>query len=396
MWEASDDRIYVIKHQTLQIAKLILHFNVEREMTAMYVTARTPSSQEEAKASLDLARLRCDQSLAELPVWPGWETNGDHMYRSPHLFAAILDRHRSKVKVGNYFWDEIQFYTDIIDILLGWLNRFIGDGSSAASGPHIWQLINSHGYLMGAISYLGAEQALCTVFHSIICFSHKETFYYANFSFTGEALFRLYRQSYPSAEDIMSSAGRTNDWRTAAHQTFFPELQSCRQEILADMDYAGTSTDPSLCSYSRKNETRFNEIEILTTQETEHLVDAILSSLRLELKERFFCLWMSTIVLVVCSVYTFIAHLVRCTCIICSNARKRRKRRQKLLKLQSNNQHQAATDSNCSVGVQGSGSLRIQHVCSYSDNRPNSNNCYCRPTNHKLSPDLFALKVASV
>ena len=189
-------------------------------------------------------------------------------YRTPHLFAAILERHRASVKVGSYFWDELHFYTDIIDAMLGWLNRAVdgppsaavgvasasqwrsrttsgvapdGDftsGGSGLMGTGLWGLLHSYGYLMGAIGYLGAEQSLCSVFHSVVCFSHRETFYYANFSFSAEALFRLYRQSYSGAWLARRELpdGVVN-WRTAAHRSFFPELQSCRQDILADMDY---------------------------------------------------------------------------------------------------------------------------------------------------------------
>jgi len=50
---------------------------------------------------------------------------------------------------------------------------------------------------MAATNSLGAEQTLCRAFHSVVCFNRAETLAYANFSFTGETLYRLYRLSIP-------------------------------------------------------------------------------------------------------------------------------------------------------------------------------------------------------
>lgn len=38
---------------------------------------------------------------------------------------------------------------------------------------------------------------------SFVCFSHRETFYYANFSFAGEAVFRLYRHPWSRGEALL-------------------------------------------------------------------------------------------------------------------------------------------------------------------------------------------------
>lgn len=313
------------------------------EMTAIYITARSEYTQVEAKDALDAARGRSDRSLSQLLIWPGtggYEAPGpsdDKMFRSKPLFAAFLGHHRLDVKHGGYFWDEIQYYTDIIDVLLGWFNRGsdalpeTGLTSQTYHRRRIWQLMNTYGYLLGAVSYLGAEQALCTVFHAIVCFSHRETFYYANFSFAGEALYRLYRQSYPSTEGV----GRGADWRTASHQSFFPELYACRMEILADLDYIGMTSDPSSCSYGRKNETRFFETDALTINEATVLTDAVLSLVDLETADHLFNVWTSAAVLTGSLAYVAVTHIVRCGCILCTNSRLRRRRKEKLAKFQT-------------------------------------------------------------
>jgi len=282
-----------------------------------------------------------------MTFWPSTNDvqyrNDNHMFRSPHLFAAILERHRSAVKVGVAgFWDEVQFYTDVIDEMLGWLNREVAAESNPAvrggappkaqvssGSPALWGLLQSYGYLMGAISYLGAEQTLCTVFHSIICFSHRETFYYANFSFAGEALFRLYRQSYVGdrLDRRFAPDQLTGSWTTAAHRTLFPELSACRQEILADMDYVGMSTDPALCSFTRKNETRFDEIEALSVREVDLLVEEILSTFTTLATEPTRDVMISGSVLAVTLAYIIGVHALRFACLQYSNARIKRERK---------------------------------------------------------------------
>lgn len=144
--------------------------------------------------------------------------------------------------------------------------------AASVADTRLTGLLQAYGYLMAAVSYIGAEQALCSVFHSFVCFSHRETFYYANFSFAGEAVFRLYRHSYPlDAGDEPRRPG----WATDEHRAFFPEMTDCRLEIIADLDYIGLSTDPSLCSAVRKNETRFYELDQLSVDEVERLVNDI-------------------------------------------------------------------------------------------------------------------------
>jgi len=84
------------------------------ELTAIYVTARTGETQQAARTDLEAARRSTDQSLAELAVWPPADTEASvaeqvpAMFRSRHMFAAILAGHRSSVRVGAYFWDEVQ------------------------------------------------------------------------------------------------------------------------------------------------------------------------------------------------------------------------------------------------------------------------------------------------
>ena len=83
------------------------------ELTAIYVTARTGETQRAAQMDLDAARKNTDRSLTKLAVWPPTDseaaaaTHASTMFRSRHMFAAILAGHRASVRVGAYFWDEV-------------------------------------------------------------------------------------------------------------------------------------------------------------------------------------------------------------------------------------------------------------------------------------------------
>ena len=83
------------------------------ELTAIYVTARTGETQRAAKMDLETARKNTDRSLMQLVVWPPADTEAaaaahvSAMFRSRHMFAAILAGHRTSVRVGAYFWDEV-------------------------------------------------------------------------------------------------------------------------------------------------------------------------------------------------------------------------------------------------------------------------------------------------
>ena len=91
------------------------------ELTAIYVTARTSDTQHAAKLDLDSARKNTDRSLTALAVWPPADSEATShvsaMYRSRHMFAAILAGHRTAVHVGAYFWDEVDQHFIIIIIV---------------------------------------------------------------------------------------------------------------------------------------------------------------------------------------------------------------------------------------------------------------------------------------
>ena len=93
-------------------------------------------------------------------------------------------------QIGVYYQDEVAFYTNLIDVVFSW----VLEDTSLGSQDEGWKWLLAYSYLLGSINYLGAEQSMCSVFFSVICFSYRETFAYANYSYSGEAAFRMYRQ----------------------------------------------------------------------------------------------------------------------------------------------------------------------------------------------------------
>lgn len=287
------------------------------ELTALYVSSRSHESQISLIDKLDVARIQTDGSLASLARWPGTSSDGE-MFKSQFLFAAVLDSHRNNVRIGNYFWDEVQYYTNIIDIAYGWLNR----GSKGANSmSELWKWLMAYGYLMGSLNYLGAEQALCGVFNSVICFSHRETFYYANYSFAGEAIYRQFRQSYPGQTDP--------GWRLKPHRDLFPELHRCREEIFSDMNYLRMPVDASICDYGSKNESRLSEVDQWTMEVNSEVLEGLTNCLQRDIDAASFEFVLSGIVTGGIVVYVTIVHILRCTCIKCAQARASRRWRPK-------------------------------------------------------------------
>jgi len=171
---------------------------------------------------------------------------------------------------------------------------------------------------MAATSSLGAEQTLCRAFHSVVCFSRSEALAYANFSFAGETLYRLYRLSLPPSVDHDDD----DDGWPHRHGEFFPELASCRREIFDDLDHYGMAIDPSLCDYGRKNETEIREVDRLSVR------DASLLGRRIDetaLADEMACrrrLLIAVAVFGVTGAYAAFAHLVRCVSIVVERRRR--------------------------------------------------------------------------
>jgi len=161
---------------------------------------------------------------------------------------------------------------------------------------------------MAATNSLGAEQTLCRAFHSVVCFSRAETLAYANFSFAGATLYRLYRLSLPPSD----ASDDNDEGPPSPYVQLFPALTSCRREIFDDLDQYGMAIDPSLCDYGRKNETAIREVDRLTVDDASRLVRRIDDTVR---EHDLTCRRSLTIAVAVIGatgLYTVLTHLIRC------------------------------------------------------------------------------------
>jgi len=180
-------------------------------------------------------------------------------------------------------------------------------------------LLHAYGYLVAATNSLGAEQTLCRAFHSVVCFSRAETLAYANFSFAGETLYRLYRLSLPQ-----SAAFDYDDDESLPrhHVQLFPALASCRREIFDDLDQYGMAIDPSLCDYGQKNETEIREVDRLTIVDASRLGKHIDETLRDHEQTCRRRLMIAVAVFGVTGIYAVVAHLIRCVWITVERRRR--------------------------------------------------------------------------
>ena len=269
----------------------------------MYVTARDEDSQGIARDYLNSAYIGTNMALYGLSTWPGDITPG-YMYKSNIMFSAVLSKHRDDVTTSVYFWDEMEYYTSVIDVIYTW---YMKELRHMEYGDHdqLWKYLMSYSYLLGSINYVGGDQALCSVFQSVVCFSYMETFYYVNFSMGGESVFRLYRHSSPLEHE--------SSWKFQEHSYFFPDLVGCRKEIMADMNYNGVSIDPSACDYAWKNESRFQSVDILTIEENSKLISAIKSNLAASIKDTQLQFIKASAILGSAAVYFLLVHISRCS-----------------------------------------------------------------------------------
>ncbi|ESO09164.1 hypothetical protein HELRODRAFT_169109 [Helobdella robusta] len=401
--------------RSILIGRLIISLNYERDVAVQIATDRGQDISKEIKSKRDASHQQTDSLLSELkPDWPQFfQRSNNTRLKSPHLFKAILASHRVSVKPGSYFWEEVKFYSELIESFLVWLqrelhkcakqsfaiellfskrgqsiseNKDVGNDDADYIGyndddydenfhrhPSLHETLHSFSYLMTSLAYLGAEQAMCSSFHSVVCFSHTETYHYANYTFSAEALFRLYKFSlintkhYHSfgklgeknnylkeAKDDFHDSNNinhkafssihlpihskshenenekllTNKWSSSDYKLIFPELSYCRQEILADLDSVGAPLLPSNCNQARRNDTSVSEVNIVVAREFEYLTTLLEKLLIRRVENVTYSFFISTTVLISVAIYVITVHLIRYAYIKFKKPKLKRKKKQ--------------------------------------------------------------------
>ena len=91
------------------------------------------------------------------------------------------------------------------------------------------------------------------------------------------------------------------------------------------MNYLGMAIDPSSCAYSRKNETRFKEVDTLLSEEGKLLTQEMNSIMQFDIDNAMFEFIVSGIIASSLLCYLLIGHILRCTCIKCAQSRAARR-----------------------------------------------------------------------
>ena len=152
------------------MGRLIHRLQFERDMSALYFSAIGP----ETKILLMRVFIETDEQLAELPRWPADFDLRERReeFTSKTSFRRFLKNHRNTLDVVNRtLYDEIRFYTRIIDIMQDWLHDTI-----LATNVENWKLLVAYEKVIFSKLQIGIERALGASYHAKGKFDSREIF----------------------------------------------------------------------------------------------------------------------------------------------------------------------------------------------------------------------------
>ena len=143
----------------IHVANLIHNLQIERGLTVLCLGSKGKEDEETVYGNLSDARSETDKVLKDQKEWP-FDAETEHEFlRSPDQFLSHLEKHRLKVgkKCENASTEEeqIQFYTDPINLILDWLF----DSIKMQSEDIYVDLIGYYMFLAGK-DKIGIERAL--------------------------------------------------------------------------------------------------------------------------------------------------------------------------------------------------------------------------------------------
>ena len=154
------------------IGVLLSRLQRERDMTAMYVSLIGPQD----ISILTEIYPETDNALEELQDWPVETSilNELPFFRDKSDFKMHLVEHRKSVtrSAGTSVYDEVNFYTDILQIFIDWLYESIGN----SEGIDIWQVLVAYQLLIVSNVETGIERTLGSVFYTLGGFEMHEDY----------------------------------------------------------------------------------------------------------------------------------------------------------------------------------------------------------------------------
>ncbi|XP_033764357.1 uncharacterized protein LOC117345393 [Pecten maximus] len=144
---------------SVELGNLIHHLQQERDMSVLYLSALGP----ETKTFLLTDYLETDKAIYALNDWPSNLDNENRMeFESQDKLQEYLSRHRQLLSKNRYnINNELEFYTNIIDVVIVWLYKSITQGKFAV----VWKTLVAYLKLTSGKQDIGIERALGTLFY---------------------------------------------------------------------------------------------------------------------------------------------------------------------------------------------------------------------------------------
>ncbi|XP_070582300.1 uncharacterized protein [Ptychodera flava] len=184
------------------VGVLLSRLQRERDMTALYISVIGP----ENKAYLTETYPLTDSALEELQEWPV----NTHIlralpfFRKKEDFRRHLAGHRADIdKSKTTVYDEINFYTDAIQIFIDWLYESVGN----SKGTGLWQTLVAYQFLIVSNVDTGIERTLGSVFFSRGGFDRNDDYiWYLEKYNVGRTNFKASKKYSPLIESLYDEA----------------------------------------------------------------------------------------------------------------------------------------------------------------------------------------------
>ncbi|XP_022098629.1 uncharacterized protein LOC110983582 [Acanthaster planci] len=204
----------------------------ERDMVALFVSAISPDQDSFVTATFP----QTDEALDELKDWPveTYVVKELPYFRHKEDFKEYLAHHRRNLHRSNTtVYDEIDFYTDILQIFIDWLYDSIGN----SNGHGLWQTLVSYQLLIVSNVDIGIARTLGSIFFARGKFySFDDYVWYLSKNDVGTWNFEASKRYSPLINSFYKDLVTTMD------ENFVTTITNLRQEIL---DHAVDGLQPN-------------------------------------------------------------------------------------------------------------------------------------------------------